>query len=297
MTSARPRFAVLEAPSILGLRPTGVERLPEALRAAGLQESLRAADAGRVPPLPYSAERDPATQLLNGEAIRAYSLRLADAVAPVVRRGQFPVVLGGDCSVLLGAMLALRRLGRYGLCHIDGHADFYLPEEELRGEVASMDLALVAGRGPALLADIEGLRPLARDEDIVQIGSRDAAAAAAEGSQDIRAVSAITVHDLAQVRARGVDAVAAQALMALRRDDLAGFWIHLDADVLDDAIMPAVDYRLPGRLSFAELSLLLRALIASGRATGMTITIFNPALDVDRTIARGFAASIVAGLS
>jgi arginase len=77
---------------------------------------------------------------------------------------------------------------------------------------------------------------------------------------------------------------------------LSGFWIHLDADVLDDSIMPAVDYRLSGGLGFSELSKLLRILISSKYAVGMSITIFNPRLDLDGTIARNFVSSIVDGL-
>ena len=216
------QFVILEAPSILGLRPTGVEHLPEALKAAGLQEGLHAEDAGRVPSLPYNAQRDPTTHLLNGEAIRAYSQHLADALTPLVKRQQFPVVIGGDCSILIGALLALRRLGRYGLFFIDGHADFYQPEAELYGEVASMELALVSGRGPALLTDISELKPLVRDEDIVAFGSRDAEQAAREGSQDIREFP-IQVYDLAQVRSQEVSVAATQGLHHLLNDDLAGF--------------------------------------------------------------------------
>jgi arginase len=291
-----PRYALIDAPTNLGLRPTGVERLPTALRAAGLREGLAAEDAGRVPAPPYDPARDPVTRLLNGEAIRAYACDLADAVGPLLDRGAFPVVLAGDCGALLGGLLALRRRGRFGLFFLDGHADFYLPAEEPRGEVASMDLALATGRGPTLLTDLEGRRPLVRDEDVVAFASRDAAEAATEGSQDIRAVSAIRVVDLAEARSRGVANAAGEELPRLRRDDLAGFWIHLDADVLDDAVMPAVDYRLPDGLTPAELSAVLRLLVGSGRAVGMTVTIFNPSLDPDGTIARGFVAAIVAGL-
>jgi arginase len=62
-------------------------------------------------------------------------------------------------------------------------------------------------------------------------------------------------------------------------------------------VMPAVDYRLPdGGLGFSELSKLLSVLIASGHAVGMTITIFNPHLDLDGSIAKNFVSSIVAGL-
>lgn len=291
-----PEYAILEAPSNLGLRPGGVERLPDALRAAGLPAMLGADSAGRVNPPPYDSRRDPETHLLNGDAIRAYSVSLADAVAPLIEQGRFPVVLGGDCSILLGPALALRRLGRYGLFFIDGHADFYQPEAEPRGEVASMELALVSGRGPTVLADIDGFGPLVRDEDIVAFGFRDEEQAAREGSRDIRDTP-IRACSLDEVRSRGTALAVSHALARLVRDDLAGFWIHLDADVLDDAVMPAVDYRMPGGLSLSELSGTLGTAVGSGRAVGLTVTIFNPDLDPDGRIARRFARSLAAGLT
>ena len=290
-----PDYTILEAPSNLGLWPSGVERLPEALLSAGLGTMLGADSAGRVEPLPYDSRRDPETLLLNGDAIRTYSRSLADAVIPLVAHGRFPVVLGGDCSILLGAALALRRLGRYGLFFVDGHTDFYQPEAEPRGEVASMELALLSGRGPPVLADIDGLGPLVRDADIVAFGFRDDEEAGREGSRDIRATP-VRACSLEQVYSLGVSRATSQALARLERDELAGFWIHVDADVLNDEVMPAVDYRMPGGLGFSELSEVLGAALESGRAVGITITIFNPVLDPDGGIARRLARSIAAGL-
>jgi arginase len=293
-----PRFAVLDAPSILGLRPTGVEDLPRALREALLLERLGAEDAGRVETLNdrYCAARDPVTHLLNGEAIRAFSVRLADAVAPVLRSDRVPMVLGGDCSILLGALLALRRTGRYGLVFLDGHADFYQPEASPTGEVADMELGFASGRGPDILANLEGRRPLVQDGDVVVLGYRDREEAAREGSRDVRE-SAMLVFDLDGVRALGATRAAETAVRALSRDELAGFWVHLDADVLDDAVMPAVDYRLPGGLSCEELSAVLQVLVGSGRVVGLTITIFNPHLDPDGAIAHRFVDAVVAGIT
>lgn len=290
-----PHFAVIDAPSVLGLRPTGVEHLPEALKAAGLLAGLNAEYAGRVEPPPYNPQRDSKTLILNPDALRAYSLQLAEAVASVLRQGKFPLVLGGDCSNIIGIMLALRRAGRYGLFFIDGHADFYQPEAEPNGEVASMDLAIVSGRGPDVIANIDGLKPLVRDEDIVAFGFRDDEQQREYGSQDIRATG-IHIFDLEQVRALGVTAAAEQVIGKLQENKLSGFWIHLDADVLNDEIMPAVDYRLDGGLGWGELSALLKTLISSGRAIGMNVGIFNPRLDRDGSIARQFAKSLVAGL-
>jgi arginase len=158
-----------------------------------------------------------------------------------------------------------------------------------------MDLALATGRGPAVLTDLEGRAPLVRDEDVVALGRRDAAEAEAFGSQRIED-SDITVFDLAAVRAAGAAATAARAVAQLARRDLAGIWIHLDADVLDDAVMPAVDYRVPNGLAWDELAVVLQRTVASGRAVGIDITIFNPTLDSDGSIAHAFVDTLVRGL-
>ena len=296
-----PQFAIIDAPSILGLRPTGVQYLPEALKAAGLMKKLKAEYAGRVLSLPYNPQRDKSTLLLNPDTIRAFSLQLAEKVISILHKKQFPIVLGGDCSILIGNLLALKQMGssnssRYGLFFIDGHTDFYQPEASLTGEVADMDLAIVSGRGPDILTDIEGLKPLVLDQDIVVFGYRDGYQAASYGSQDVYETN-MHVFDFEKVHTLGITHAASLAIEKLKNDDLTGFWIHLDVDVLDDEIMPAVDYRLNGGLSFSDLSELLKIILRSKRAVGMDITIFNPLLDVDGSITHRFVSSIVAGLS
>jgi arginase len=289
------RFVLLHAPSILGLRPTGVERLGEVLEAAGLGARLSAEAGGRIEPPAYEPRRDPATGILNPSGLGEYSRRLADGVLHQLQRGRFPIVLGGDCSNLIGCVLALRRLGRFGLFFLDGHADFYQPEAEPHGEVASMDLAIVSGHGPWVLTDIEGRRPLVREEDIVAFGYRDAEEQLEHGSQDIRD-TAIQVHPLDEVRKATVAATAAAAARFLQGSGVEGIWIHVDADVLDDRIMPAVDYRLPGGLSWEELSAALRAVMETGKAVGINVGIFNPTLDRDGAIAPRLVECLVEGL-
>jgi len=192
-------------------------------------------------------------------------------------------------------MLGLRRLDRYGLLFLDGHADFYQPEASLTGEAADMDLALVSGRGPAVVTDIDGGRPYVRDEDIVLFAHRDTATALKYGSQDVRETD-ITVLDLQTVRKAGVAAAAAASARQLAGSDRRGFWIHLDVDVLDDAVMPAVDYRMSDGLDFEELVAVLKAAIGSGRAVGLNLTIFNPNLDPNRIVARNLVSALVRGL-
>ena len=289
-------FAIVEAPSVLGLFPRGVEGLAGALLEAGLGERLGARRVGLVAPPAYDGRRDPESGLLNPESLRDYSIALADAVEPLLASGAFPVVLGGDCSILLGCMLATCRRGRAGLLFVDGHADFYQPEAEPAGEAASMDLALVTGRGPLIVTDLEGRRPLVRDADVVALARRDAEETEQHGSQRIEDTG-IDVIDLGELRAAGVASAMRRALERVAAPILDGFWIHLDADALDDAIMPAVDYRLPDGLEWEELVPILRAAMRSRRALGIDVTIFNPKLDPDRAIAKRFVRAICDGLT
>jgi arginase len=286
---------IIEVPSPLGLRPAGVQAAPGALRKAGLHARLSPAGEVRIDVPPYCDVRDVATGLLNPRGIATVALDLAASVGAALDEGRFPVVLGGDCSILLGPMLALRRRGRYGLVFIDGHADFQHPSDEPTGEVASLDLALVTGRGPELLADLDGLRPLVRDEDVALVGYRafgDNDHVLGEHVRD----TAITVIDFPDIREHGAASTLAAALAAVSRPGTEGFWVHLDVDVLDDDLMPAVDYRHPGGLTWDEVTEILRGLLGADGARGLEVTIFNPLLDADGSLAQRLSGLITSAM-
>jgi hypothetical protein len=173
-TVVRPRYAIIEAPSILGLKPTGVEQLPERLLSLGLAERIAARHAARLATPAYSAERDAETLTLNAAAIASWSPVLADACEHVLNR-PWPSKLSAP--------------------------------------------------------------------------------------------------------------------------ELSGFWIHIDADCLDDAVMPAVDYRMPGGLSLDELTSVLQVALASGKVVGVEVTIYNPRLDGDGSAGRGLVECLVRGLT
>jgi arginase len=290
---------VVDAPSNLGLSPPeegrepGVRGLASALRGRGIVPRLGAEDGGGVTPPPYSPQLEPATGTRNGEAIRGFSLDLAERVGTVVRGGRFPLVLGGDCSILLGSMLALKKIGRFGLVFVDGHLDFRHPGNSARlGAAAGEDLALVTGRGSGRLTNLGGLGPLVRDEDVLALGEREDY----PEWRDIHGTD-ITVWDLPRLRELGFAGAAGRAAEKLGAKGVEGFWVHLDADVLDDTLMPAVDSRQPGGVDYVELVELLGPLLRSGLAVGMEITIFDPELDPTGEIAEAFTATVVEAFS
>lgn len=269
-------IAIIEAPSGLGLKTAGVERLSARLLELGLAEVLGVSALARIEPPATTGKIDPATGVLNARELAAYSRTLADAVETALERDAFPLILGGDCSILMGSALALKRRGRYGLLFIDGNADFFQPEANPNGEAASMDLAFATGHGPAPLADLEGRAASIREDDVVAFGWRDHDDQAEYGSQPLP--SRMGSFDLPRIRAAGLEAAIDAALI---RADTEGYFIHLDADVLDDALMPAVDYRMADGLSVGDLEAVLRQALGSGRAVGFEVTIYNPSKDPD----------------
>ena len=287
-------IAVLDAPSNLGLRPLhtgvvpGVYKLGWAFREQGIVARLGARDAGVVIPPRYLPDTDGKT-VRNEAAIANYTQQLADRIQRISSADDFALVLGGDCSILLGPMLALRRIGRYGLIFIDGHLDFRHPgNSPTIGSAAGEDLALVTGRGGSVLTNLEGRSPLVQDVDVVALGFRPNDDYAAEARQaGNRGFSAPDILEA------GSAAIGQHAVGILDQQGVAGYWIHLDMDVLDAAIMPAVDSPEPDGLTYAALTQLLSPLLMSPLAIGMDITIFDPDLDSDQTLSRNVAHAIV----
>jgi arginase len=289
---------IVEAPSNLGLMPPaagkvpGTWRAPDAFREAQLASRLRAQTAGRLDPPVYHPNIEAETGIRNSAAIRGFSVRLAEMVGREVRRDQFTIVVGGDCSIMLGSALALRKLGRYGLVFIDGHTDFHTPQTSRTGGAAGMDLALATGYGPELLTNIGGLKPLVRESDVWIVGNRDVGDPARYPAGHIFKTQ-VQMVSLEKMREITIPSVVQHIIERYEETAVTGFFIHLDLDVLDPAAMPAIDSPMPGGMTFQELGRLLRALRKSELAVGMNITRFNPDKDPDGSIARTFVNFLV----
>ncbi|WP_329205775.1 arginase family protein [Streptomyces sp. NBC_00683] len=279
-------IVVLDAPSNLGLRPPapgtvpGCYKLAGALREQRIVQRLGAFEGGVVVPPRYDlGDWQEGDGVFNAAAIARYTRTLADRIEGHVRAGEFPLVLGGDCSIQLGATLALRRIGRYGLAAVDGSADFRHPGNSTRiGAAAGEELALATGRGQADLTDLEGLGPYLRDEDVRLFGMRD-------HDEDRAEMTALKISNatVGELREWGVAELANGVLQTLEIPLLDGFWVHLDADVLDPSVMPAVDSPDDGGLFPDELGTLLRILVRSPRCAGLNVTVYDPDLDPDAT--------------
>lgn len=285
---------VIAAPSNLGLSPLrpghepGTWRAPAALIAAGLLQVLDPRDFKALPRPKYSAEAQPGTRLRNGHTIRSFNIALANLVSEASRQGDFALVIGGDCSILLGALAGVREAGPISLIHIDGHSDFrhpgnYDPTRSL-GAVAGMDLALATGRGEQLVTEWPGIAgPLVVDTDVIRLGER-------ENRNDDFAwpdvnSTAINRVDIFEALRIGPAAVIERIRKMLARKPKQDYWIHLDIDVLDQAMMPAVDSPGSPGIPPDDLVIIIASFVAEPRCRGMTVTVFDPDLDPEGCLA------------
>lgn len=272
------RLAVVDAPSGLGLRRPapgsvpGCHKAPAVLRRLGVVERLGAEDGGAVVPGSYRGEMVDG-QVRNEREIGLHAIQLADRIEGIVAGGAFPLVLGGDCSILVGVGLALQRRGRHALAVFDG-LDYRhsgnTPGAALGG-AGGESLALVTGRG-AQLAGLEGRRPYVDPGDVIALGVRTNDEYLDSATSD--GITVVTAPGVIEDRLGCLELV----LRTVGRAD-HGFWIHLDVDVIDPVQMPAVDSPEPDGLDPGTLVSVVRTLVASPGAVGMDVTIYDPDRD------------------
>jgi arginase len=293
---------LLGAPSAIGIRPYdqgGARRLdlaPNALRNEDIARRLGARDLGDVrPPGRYLDLERPEDRIRNQVDVAAYSEELAERIATHSGAGEFVLLLGGDCSILLGALLGLRRARGepLGLIYIDAHADFATLAESPSHSACSMNLALATGRADGPLARLAGAAPLLGGKQVVHIGRRDHD----QPAYGWEALAPSGILDLSGTRIES-EGIAGTAEAALDRvaGFAAGFWTTFDVDVLDPTLMPAVDSPIPGGLDFDQAAELLVRLLRHPRALGLQVTIYDPNLDPHRSAAARLADLLVRAL-
>jgi arginase len=281
------RLAILDAPLDSSGAGRAEERAPAALRAAGVVQRLAARDAGEAQARVDDTRRDPATGVIGAAVVRRATAEIATAVGEVLGTRETPLVLGGDCTLLLGVFQALPRGS--GLWFIDGHADFYDGESSPTGEAADMDLAILTGHlPPGLLPQAERLVDPA---DVVLLGHRPDALHPDVADENARLDPAIRALTAPGVRERGAGRVGREAAAQLAH---LPAWLHLDLDVLDESALSAVSYAQPQGLDWDELVALARPLIAAPGLLGVSFADFNPDRDPDGSAAAHVVEALAA---
>ncbi len=273
-------------------RSGGTENAPAVLRELGLPQALGARDEGDLAVRIRGEERDPATGLIASEDVLASTARIRAAVATAVTAGERPFLIGGCCAELPGALAGARdALGAApGLAHVDGHLDLYDGETSTTGEAADMPISVALGIGPAAWVAAAG-GAAASPGRTALVGFRDRAEALADG---MRAPEDLPhpplLYGAEELRERGIAAAATE--IAARLTAAGPVWLHLDVDVLDEAVFPATDYLQPGGLDWEELGALLAPLAAADALVGASLACYNPDKDPGLACGRRLVAAL-----
>lgn len=277
-------WVAIGAPFDSAAKGEGEERAPGAMRDAGLVEGLGARDLGDVAEPLRPPERDVRSGIIAFEALVEGSLAVEKAVAGAIGGGDQPLVLGGDCSLLIGAIAGARQAGlRPGLLFVDGHADYWDGETSPTGEAADMELAIIHGHGPSVLASMAP-RPLADPARTAILGHRPSELDEDVAVERERVPDEVLQLDTSAIREAGAEMAAALGIERAGEDP----WLHIDLDVLDAETMPAVSYPLAEGLGWDELEELLGPLVAAG-VCGVSVADLNCDRDPDSAYAKRVA--------
>ncbi len=290
MTAALDRVPPVSGVRVLGVPidsvggRTGTVFGPSAIRAAGLIEKLGAEDLGDLDVLIDPPERDPDTGIVGAASVFRTTEVMRDATARHAGVGSKLVLLGGCCTLAVGAIAGLKRAaGNVGVVYVDGHMDLYDGRNSPSGEAADMPLAVALGVGPDAWADAAGDAPLLRPDQVALLGFRDLDEATGYGSvtpEDLPGLTAMTTDEL---RARGFSGAGSDARDAIAADGRATF-VFVDIDVLDESVCPN-DAPVPGGIDWPELTELLAPVVADDACRGIAIACFNPERDPDGAVA------------
>ncbi len=173
-----------------------------------------------------------------------------DFVSAALDAGDVPVLTAGHCTICMATLPeVVARVPGVAILWIDAHGDFNTPQTTGSGFLGGMCLAAACNRW-------DGGWPGTVDPEIVVM----------TGIRDLDAGERVVLED-----ARVATVEPEQAAEALRGRQV---FVHLDVDVLDNAVLPA-QFEAPGGLSAAELERLLAAIGEAVELVGLEITAFE----------------------
>jgi arginase len=290
-TTPERRTAFIGVPLDSSGSGRGDELGTRALRQAGTIETLELRDAGDLDAHIASPQRDEESGVISVDAIRRTQAQARKAVRDELEAGHLPLLAGGDDAYLPGALAGARdALGEIAMVFFDGHLDACDGISSPTGEAADMGLASSTGRGPTALMDALAPAPTIAPENVWAVGFRDdeepwvRLSDGRIGQERDLLNPAIRLTTAAETRARGERELGEEVASELSPD--LPIWLHLDLDVLDQAVFPATSYPQPDGLDWNGLEQCALAVIERRPLAGIDVACLNGELDSDGEFAR-----------
>ena len=288
------RVSVLGVPTSAGSHNPGQEKAPAAWRAAGLIGELQAAgldveDRGDLEATPYRPV-EPDGGLRDTDRVAEVIRRVAEEVAAIRAAGRLPLVLGGDCTITLGA---LDGFGGGGLVYFDGDADLTTPERSASAVADTMGMTHMLGGGSPRLARLGSRYPLLRPGQVVLFGFDPAELDTGEWTE----LTSRHLYAAPAPAVRADPAGEAQRARGYLDRRSVSYLVHFDVDVLHTGLFPLANYPHFAGLTLDEVSACLDEFARGDRFGGLVITEVNPDHDPSGQLLRALTARVVRALA
>jgi arginase len=267
-------------PTAAAAHSPGIDKAPRALRDAGLVERLRGHrldvdDRGDLPHVPFRIDKEHRLAQ-NAGVVADVARRVADRTSAVVGAGGRPLVVGGDCTILIGALAGtLTETESLGLVYLDAHPDLNTPANVVQGALDWMGMAHILGVAGAVpeLSHIGPRFPLLSWDQVVFLAYVESEVTQGERAL-LAGASRAYPSTVVAGRARAVAARSARWL----EDRVSRFLVHFDVDVIDFVDFPIADnaYQRNQGLTLADALRALAALAQSKAFGGVVLTQVNP---------------------
>lgn len=274
------KISILGVPMDLGQMRRGVDMGPSAIRYADIISRMErlfdeVKDLGDIPVKRNNKITDEHQTLRNLQAIIEVNTTLSEKIDKVIKRGSFPLVLGGDHSIAIGTLAGVaKHYENLGVIWFDAHGDLNTMETSPSGNIHGMSLAVSLGIGHPSLTDIGSYSPKVKFENIVIIGARDLD----KGEKKLIREKNIKIYTMHEIDRLGMTKVVEETLLYLKeRTD--GIHLSLDLDSLDPHDAPGVGTPVLGGISYRESHLAMEMFAESGLITSAEFVEVNPILD------------------
>jgi len=192
---------------------------------------------------------------------------IAEAVAEGCRAGRAILMTGGNCAqapgVLGGLQDAHGAAARIGLAWFDAHGDFNTPRISLTQLLGGMPVAVCAGLAHPEWRERSHIRAPLPTDRIVLVDMRNLDP---DEERLIRATDAVIAAPAPGFP--GADLATAVADLAARVDLI---YLHIDADILDQAYVPSHRTREPNGPNVEQVLAAIECVMATGKVVAFAV--------------------------
>ena len=266
----------------------GTSAAPQILFNSGLMARLQSlghniiTETCPVEPCPVEPENSDAKHL---EPIAKSCCALADKVIASHSNGVFPLIIGGDHSILLGTLAgtskaAIKQGKQIGVIYVDAHGDFNTPESSPTGNIHGMCLAASCGVGLPKLVNLHHNGQKINPQNVYIIAARDLDIT----EKEVMRKANIQVRTMTDIAERGFNATIDEVIADLTTRCDA---IHLsfDIDSVDPTFAPGTAFQIPGGITSREAILLMEKTHNSGILFSADFVELNPFRDINNRTA------------